>query len=130
MERILLTKAIPLSWKALWNGKKSEGRSMLILTRLVLATAALVLSALIAWAFATDAPFWESFGAVAANPWGLVGLADLYLGFLVSAIVIALVEGNRISAAAWIVALFFLGNIASAIWLALRLRRLIRQAAP
>lgn len=103
---------------------------MSTLIRSALAAGALTLAALIAWAFATGAPFWESFGAVAANPWGLVGLADLYLGFLVSAVVIALVEGNRISAATWIVALFFLGNIASAIWLALRLRRLIRRAAP
>ncbi|MXN65909.1 DUF1475 domain-containing protein [Stappia sp. GBMRC 2046] len=101
---------------------------MEIIIRSTLAAAAVALALLIIKAFASGAPFWESFGAVAANPWGFVGLADLYLGFLVAAIVIAVVEHSRISAAAWIVALFFFGNIASALWLALRLRRLIRQA--
>jgi hypothetical protein len=87
---------------------------------LLLAAAALL--ALILWAAAT-ASFGASFAAIASDPWGLVTLADLYLGFLMIAVVIALVE-RPLPAALWIVAALVLGNVVAAAWLALRLGRI------
>jgi hypothetical protein len=98
--------------------------------RPLLLAASLALTALIVWAFG-QAPFFASFGRIAAEPWGLVSLADLYLGFLCAAVVIALAERARpVVAAAWIVGVFFLGNVVTAIWLALALPRISAALRP
>lgn len=47
---------------------------------------------------------------VLADPWGVVTLLDLGIGLLFIAVWLALVEPNPWRAAAWIVALFLLGN--------------------
>lgn len=47
---------------------------------------------------------------VLADPWGVVTLLDLGVGLLFIAVWLALVEPNPWRAAAWIVALFLLGN--------------------
>lgn len=46
-----------------------------------------------------------------ADPWGVVTLLDLGVGLLFVAVWLALVEPNPWRAAAWIVALFVLGNV-------------------
>lgn len=63
-----------------------------------------------------------------SDPWGLVTLADLYLGFILLSVVIALTERGW-TALVWIVPLFFLGNLWAAIWLVLRLPALARRLA-
>jgi hypothetical protein len=87
--------------------------------RFVFALLGLALAGAIAWAM-SKAPFWASFGAIVADPWGLVTLADLYLGFFACAAIIALAERRAGVALAWIVALFVLGNLVTGLWLALR----------
>jgi len=47
---------------------------------------------------------------ILADPWGVVTLLDLGVGLLFIAVWLALVEPNPWRAAAWIVALFLLGN--------------------
>lgn len=47
---------------------------------------------------------------VLADPWGVVTLLDLGVGLLFVAVWLALVEPSPWRAAAWIVALFLLGN--------------------
>lgn len=84
---------------------------------------AAALSALIVWA-ALSGDFLREFAAVLALPWGAVALADLYLGFIVSGVVIAAYERRR-TALALIVALFLLGNVVTALWLAWRGRDLV-----
>ncbi len=93
-------------------------RAALVL--LSLGLAAMILSA------SGSASFTASFGAVLADAWGRVAIADLYLGFLMLAAIIALVE-RRGRAIAWIVALFVLGNVVGALWLAFRLPLLVRR---
>jgi hypothetical protein len=51
---------------------------------------------------------------VASQPWGWVTITDLYLGFLVFGAYIGVREGSAARSAPWWLALFFLGNIASA----------------
>jgi hypothetical protein len=84
--------------------------------------AALFLTGLIIWAFGR-ASFWASFAAISADPWGVVTLVDLYLGFAIAGVVIALVERSW-RAVLWIAATLVLGNVVTALWLAWRLPRL------
>jgi hypothetical protein len=85
--------------------------------------AGLAFTAMILWAFRAG-DFGASFSAILADPWGIVALADLYLGFALFAFVIAGFEGSIWRAAPWIVAMMLLGNTISAIWLALNAPRL------
>ncbi len=82
------------------------------------------LSILIWWAIVAG-----DFGAAGdwlfSHPWGLVTLVDLYLGFLLFAGVIALVERTWYGRVLWIVPLFVLGNVWSALWLIFRAGRLV-----
>lgn len=95
---------------------------MLFLRAVVAIAAALFIAAII-WAFG-ERPIGESFAEISADPWGIVTLIDLYLGFALFAIVIALTERRPLPAAAWIVPLFVLGNAVAAAWLIFRLGRL------
>ncbi|MEI8146160.1 MAG: hypothetical protein WCH83_11915 [Alphaproteobacteria bacterium] len=81
---------------------------------------AAVLTGTILWAF-TAASFGASFAAITGDPWGVVTLVDLYLGFLVAAALIWWVEGPGWRAALIALSIFFLGNVVTAIWAAWRL---------
>ena len=100
---------------------------MISFARLLLALAAAILVAAIVVAI-PQAPLFESFAGVAADPWGFVGLVDLYVGFLIFAIVLFLVERPS-HAFLWFLALMLLGNIVSAAWLIWRLPLLHRRLA-
>lgn len=91
--------------------------------RVVLAALAVCFAVLIVWAvFAGD------FGAAGAwltsDPWGIVTLADLYLGLLLSAFVIAVMERNW-RAILWIAPIPILGNLWTAVWFVLRFPALL-----
>lgn len=60
-------------------------------------------------------------------PWGIVTLADLYIGFALFAVIVFLAERSWLSAALWSVPLLVLGNIWAAVWLVLRLPSLVRR---
>ena len=89
----------------------------------IIALAGLGLFGLIIWAFQT-ADFFASFGAMIADPWGLVALADLYLGFLLLSAIIFSFESSKAAAALWVVALFILGNVVGAAYLVVKGLRL------
>lgn len=95
--------------------------------RALVGIAGAAFAAMIIWAvYAAD--FWASFDAITADPWGLVTLADLYLGFALTAIIIAGFErGWR--AILWIAPLPFLGNVWAVIWFVVRLPELWRRLA-
>ena len=104
---------------------------MSLLFRLVALVGGLILTALIWWAIETG-----NFGAAGDwlfnHPWGIVTLVDLYLGFVMFALVIGLVERSWPSRLFWILPIFVLGNVWSALWLILRAGRVVaamRQAA-
>ncbi len=78
-----------------------------------------LLSGSIIWAFGA-APFWPAVSQIVANPWGVVTLIDLYLGFFIFAIVIARFEPNRGVAVALIAAMPVLGNVVALAWLVWR----------
>ena len=93
------------------------------LTRMVIALLGIGLTVLIIYA-ALEAPIGESFGRITQDLWGWTALVDLYLGFILIAIIIAYFEENKLIAIFWILPLFFLGNIWSALWFAIKLPKL------
>ncbi|MDX2235823.1 MAG: DUF1475 family protein [Hyphomonadaceae bacterium] len=99
--------------------------------RLVVGVLGLLLLAAILWAsFAggdLHGTFLNQVGVITTLPWGVVTLADLYIGFVLFAVIIFLAERSWLSAALWSVPLFFLGNIWAALWLVLRLPSLARR---
>ena len=96
------------------------------LTRIVVATLGIGLTVLIILA-AIEAPINESFGRITEDLWGWTALVDLYLGFILIAIIIAVFEENKGVALFWILPLFFLGNVWSALWFILKLPRLVNR---
>ena len=91
--------------------------SRTLLLVLSLAFAALIVRAVISGDFRAEGAW------LVSHAWGIVSLADLYIGFLISAIVIAFFEKPK-AAALWIIPIPLLGNVWTLIWLALRLPKL------
>lgn len=86
------------------------------------------LIAAIFWAMGADG---RSLGAVLGEmfgqPWSVVTLIDLYLGFFIAAAVIFLFEKRLWVAAVWALPIFVLGNLWTAVWLAWRLPEIARR---
>jgi hypothetical protein len=77
------------------------------------------------WAGATG-NFLGEFSVISGLPWGKISLADLYLGFLLIAIIILAFEPLWIGLPV-VLLLFVFGNWVAAFWLAARLPKLIRK---
>lgn len=71
-----------------------------------------------------DGSFSRAGAWLMSEPWGLVTLADLYLGFILAMIVIWWFERQPLIAMLWILPIPFLGNIWTVIWFLLRLPHL------
>lgn len=86
------------------------------------------LAGLVVWALGADGRGLAAvLAAMFAEPWTVVTLADLYLGFVIAAAAILLAERRLAVGLAWALPVFVLGNIWTAIWVALRLPRLARR---
>ena len=96
--------------------------------RIIAALGAIALAFAIVWAGLTAGQsLSEAVGWLVSEPWGVVSLIDLYLGFVLIAILIWVFEPNKLIALAFILPLPILGNVWSAVWLAWRLGRLMAQ---
>lgn len=91
--------------------------------RIVLAVLAVCFAGLIVWAVMAG-DFAAAGAWLTGDPWGIVTLADLYLGFLLSAVVIAAMERSW-RAVVWIAPIPFLGNLWTIIWFILRFPALL-----
>ena len=94
--------------------------------RLVLSLVGLTFGVVIVWAI-MNGNFGEAGRWLVSDPWGIVTLADLYFGFLLSAVIIALFE-RPLHALLWIAPIPFLGNVWTVVWFVWRLP-LIAKAA-
>mgnify|MGYP001215866275 FL=1 len=56
-----------------------------------------------------------------ANPWGIVSLVDLYVGFALFSLWIAFREGNRLMAGVWIILMMTLGFSTGALYVLIAL---------
>ena len=91
------------------------------LVRILIALGGLSLAALIVWAAASAGQSLpEAIAWLVSGPWGVVTLADLYLGFAILAVLIWLLEPDKRLALLFILPLPVLGNVWAAVWLALR----------
>ena len=70
--------------------------------------------------------FLQEFQTISAFAWGKISLIDLYLGFLVLAVIVLIFEPLRIALPV-ILLLFVFGNWVAAFWLALRLPTLVKR---
>jgi len=84
------------------------------------AVAALLFALQIGWAVRVGGGLIDGFARVADEPWGLVGLTDLYLGFAATGAWMIAVERRRAVGIALALSLPFLGNIVTLCWLAVR----------
>ncbi|MEP3265573.1 MAG: hypothetical protein ABJ081_03010 [Hyphomicrobiales bacterium] len=96
------------------------------IAQILIAMLGLVLTIMVVLA-ALEAPINESFLRITQDLWGWVTLLDLYLGFILIAIFIAIIERESSIAFMWIVPLFFLGNIWSALWFVIRFEKIMRK---
>ncbi|WP_127143189.1 hypothetical protein [Pelagibacterium montanilacus] len=94
--------------------------------RFLLALCALGLAALIVWATA-QANMFASFGTVLADPWGIVAIVDLYLGFIAISVLVWMLEPDWRIRLATILPTFILGNPWVIIWLVWRLPMIVRR---
>lgn len=86
--------------------------------RVLLGLIGLMLAGVIVWAFAAG-DFAAASAWLSGEPWGIVTLFDLYLGFLLSAVVIAVMERHW-TAALWIAPIPVLGNVWTVVWFVTR----------
>jgi Protein of unknown function (DUF1475) len=93
--------------------------------RLIYALLGAGLAGLIIFAISSG-DFWQAGHWLTSDPWGLVTLADLYLGLAVAAALIALFERSW-TALLWIIPLPFLGNVWTIVWFVLRLPEIARR---
>jgi hypothetical protein len=96
----------------------------MIPARTMAAVSGLTLLAAILWAFSA-APFWPSLAHVTANPWGIVTLVDLYVGFILFGLLIAAVEKRVLVPLGLTLLACLLGNLVFAAWLVWRLPALL-----
>lgn len=98
--------------------------------RLLIGGLGALLAGLVVWAIVAG-DFRAAGQFLFAKPWGIVSMADLYLGFVLASVVIVIAETDRRVALAWVVPIFVLGNVVTALWFALRglpkLRARLRQ---
>lgn len=74
-----------------------------------------------------DAMNWSAF---LADPWVSLGMADLVLGFILTACIVTAVEGSLLRALPWIIGVFIAGNIVTAVYLIIRFDRVFGRLAP
>lgn len=91
----------------------------------------LALLGLVIWAaFAMQdlhGTFLDQLKVVTTLPWGVAGLADRYVGFMLLATLVFLTERSWVVAALWAAPIFILGNIWAALWFVIRLPHLAKQ---
>ena len=66
--------------------------------------------------------FFEDGSIILNNPWGIVSIVDLYVGFILFAMWIIVRESSRFKAVLWIAALMILGFFTGALYIWVKLR--------
>lgn len=82
----------------------------------------LAMSAVLVFGF-TQGDFFTDGGTLLKNPWGVVSLVDLYVGFTLFSLWIAFREKNILLMILWILAMMILGFFAGALYVFINLVR-------
>lgn len=97
----------------------------MVILRFIFMALGIAFIALCVWAASTGS-FLGEFSTISSLPWGKVSLGDLYLGFLVIAVIILAFEPIWLGLPI-VILLFIFGNWVPAFWLAARLPKIIRK---
>ncbi|MEM6538526.1 MAG: hypothetical protein AAF742_03205 [Pseudomonadota bacterium] len=98
----------------------------MILIRLILIAGGLALTGAIIWALgADDRGLGPVLTEMLSEPWSIVTLIDLYLGFFIVAVIIVLFERTILLGLFWAAPVFLIGNVWAAVWLAIRFRQVM-----
>lgn len=97
----------------------------MIVQRIIIGAGGVALAVAIVWAMGADA---RGLGPVIAEmltePWSIVTLIDLYLGFAIGAVIILLFETSLWVGLLWVLPIFALGNVWTAAWFVIRARKI------
>ncbi len=61
--------------------------------------------------------FFEDGAKIIANPWGIVSLVDLYVGFVLFSVWIVIRESNALAILVWVILMMILGFFTGAIYM-------------
>jgi hypothetical protein len=93
--------------------------------RAIIGIAGLALLGLVVWAvFAfvdLHGDFAQQLSVMVSLPWGVATLGDLYVGYLLFAALVFVVERSWVTAALWAAPVLVLGNAWAALWFVIRL---------
>lgn len=81
----------------------------------VIAMTAAILNGFIQGDFASDG------AELMANPWGIVSLVDLYVGFILFSLWIGFREGSMVSSVIWIILMLALGFFTASLYILIKL---------
>lgn len=95
------------------------------LVKILLVAIILGFIASIIWAMNVSS-FASAFANIAQEPWGVVTLIDLYIGFVLFAGFIFWQEGSVFKTLLWTFFLFILGNVIAILYLLLKLDKLTK----
>jgi hypothetical protein len=99
--------------------------------RAVIGILGLALLGLIVWAATSmqdlHGGFVDQTQVLLTLPWGIVGLADLVLGFLLFGVLVFFTERSWLLALLWAAPVLVLGNVWAAVWFVVRLPHLAKQ---
>jgi hypothetical protein len=90
----------------------------------LIALAGAAFAATLGWAVVAG-DFLQEGAVLLSLPWGIVTLADLYLGFLLYAVLVFAVERSKLAAAFWALPIFVIGNLWAVIWIVVRWKMLL-----
>ena len=100
----------------------------MIVLRLICLLGAASLGLAIFWAMGADGRgLGVVLGEMTSDPWTIVTLIDLYLGFFIAAAIIVLFERRLLVGLLWAAPIFVLGNVWTAIWFIFRLPEMARR---
>ena len=103
----------------------------MVFIRILALIGAIILTVSIFWAMETAGQsLGEAIAWLTSNPWGVVSLIDLYLSFFLIAVLIWVLEPNKLIALVFIVPLPFIGGLWPAVWLVSRIGAVVSARRP
>jgi cyanate permease len=106
--------------------KPRNGRGAAWFAKVLVSAGSLLMFCVIAWALSTSTIAGnntEQLNWLLANPWGIVSLVDLYVGFTVFSAWIWFRENNSLNATAWTVCMMTTGWLGGCVYVLLCLRK-------
>lgn len=96
-------------------GKGMKEVIIVKITKWIAVAGLLVMTGVISYGFVIG-NFRNDGAELLSNPWGIVSMVDLYVGFILFSMWIVFRESNYLSATSWVVLMMVLGNFTACIY--------------